>query len=669
MPNFPLNKSEILLNKQQAEYLLWNTLLGANGIVPKNLEADINLYVQTDLTASWLASNKDKQKAYQSGFEAFQQAYNNYISQYGDGTKSLAEIENYIKSIGSNPIKFLGDNGASQETIDAYRKIQANSSLVRAFQNYNVTEQNLTQAGYQFPKKEEVQSNAQKPANKTKPPAAPANANKGKFKVENPDNLPVVVIDVGHGWTGSENDTGAIVGATSEFQINQANAEILKGELEKKGFFVVLTSDVRTRENVGPGENFPSRYQVAKDNDAVMYISMHADSNDSKSQMGIITYYDDKEPEILVNRKKVNFSRDLACDISTSCSKTPKFIKKEDERDAPVAKIDKAGKKTAIYSIPSVLLEMGNMQNAEDLANMLNPEWQSQIFASMANAMAEYYTKNLGASKGPLVPLAQSESPVVNTTSTPTPPVTPSEPKFDENYTPSFSKSGDDNGIFSGVDKADFAKGALDFITQPNGTPVMNLFLLIFKAIGAIVGLFVGKKQGDAVANMGEEFKSEIMNQIVVANVEQAKSAGLDAENNRYSMTEDAYKRMLEFQENLIKDGSNFLLGKLTPATTEEQRNQIFAEFRDYMSKEIKEKFPKFSAKDYVEIPLEKDGKTAYFFEEGNKTKIVYLNPDELAMYGAGFSSKLEEVKKYEGIYWPVYNSEALPTQNSPSKN
>ncbi len=677
MPDPNLNKIEIQLNKQQAQFLLWNTLLGANGIIPRNLEADINYYEQltkeenplgSAIYTSVFSTDAEKKQAYNNGFDAFKGAYNRYIASYGDGTKSVQEIENYVKSIASNPIQFLRDNGASQEAIENFQKIQGNSKVLSAFQNYDIEKKDLINAGYKFPDevKQQPTTTSAKPAvtkQSPPPPTSPANASKGsEFKVENPENRPVIVIDVGHGWNGIRNHPGAEPEDKSgrrvkdkdgnlitEYQLNLKNSAILKEKLEEKGFFVVLTSDVRSPEKVKKGEDFSSRYQVAAQNDAALYISMHADANESRQPFGIIAYYDKDEP--LKNGK--NLSQQIAGSIA------PKALKKDDERRAPTAKKDNNGNKTAIYNIPAVLLEMGNTLNETDLANLQNEDWLNTTFSAMADNIAESYTNILGANKGALTPPQPTEVAAENQPDKPTqteaPQATENGPKFDEEYRPAFeNKSGSSGGIFDGVDKGDFGRQVLNFITEPNGTPVMNLFLMIFKAIGAIVGIFVGKNQGDAVANMGYEFKNEIITQIAVSIRSSAESLGLDVANKRYSMTEESFKKMTEFRDNLIDEGANFLKSKLTATTSEEDRKKIFEEFKNFMADKIKEKSPKFEVSDFVEILLEKDGKTAYFFEEGNKTKIVYLDPNELAKYGAELSKMPEEVKKYDGIYWPV---------------
>lgn len=108
----------------------------------------------------------------------------------------------------------------------------------------------------------------------------------------------VIVIDVGHGAVplGSLEDKryGAVNGfdtgyktkyknhEVTEFQVSLKNAELLRDFLEEKGFEVHLTTDKGERgKKISNAKNFASRFDIAKKYDADLYISIHANAQQS----------------------------------------------------------------------------------------------------------------------------------------------------------------------------------------------------------------------------------------------------------------------------------------------------------------------------------------------------------------------------------------------------
>lgn len=223
---------------------------------------------------------------------------------------------------------------------------------------------------------------------------------------------PVIVIDVGHGWTGERFDEGArrinsagevIQPEVCEYDLNVKHAQILKAKLEERGFEVFLTSDQELRSCEADIDNFDSRHKIAEDKNAVLYLSLHVDSYKADTPLGVRCYYDKNEKNVEAIKLSELMS-DWCCSIYDP-------IKKE-ERNAPIRKIYK-GIKTDIYHVPAVLIEMGNMQNQVDYLNMTNDKWLDETFESMANAV-KYKFGAKGAVKAPVEVLTPVSTPVNN---------------------------------------------------------------------------------------------------------------------------------------------------------------------------------------------------------------------------------------------------------------
>lgn len=173
----------------------------------------------------------------------------------------------------------------------------------------------------------------------------------------------VIVLDPGHGGS----DTGALSNdeQTEEKTITLSTAKKVKAELEKAGATVYLT---HTADELVPLADICT-YSEKKQAD--VFISLHADSTEYANEAtGITTYYYYGE------------EKSLAQSIANSFSDLP---------------LESRGVETGNYQVlrenlqPSVLVEMGYMNNDEDLSELTSDTYQQQIAESLTRALTDYF--------------------------------------------------------------------------------------------------------------------------------------------------------------------------------------------------------------------------------------------------------------------------------------
>lgn len=179
----------------------------------------------------------------------------------------------------------------------------------------------------------------------------------------------IIVIDAGHGGK----DSGATNNGILEKDITLKVATIVKNKLEADGAKVIMTRS---------GDTYPTledRVNIALQNYAEVFVSIHVNSATNTSAKGTETYYNVEG--------NVNVVEDeaLAKAINTQ------IVNNANMKDR--------GIKTANYYViknmllPSVLVELGFISNPEDLEKLTDSDYIEIFGNSIYNGIVEYYQK------------------------------------------------------------------------------------------------------------------------------------------------------------------------------------------------------------------------------------------------------------------------------------
>jgi N-acetylmuramoyl-L-alanine amidase len=228
---------------------------------------------------------------------------------------------------------------------------------------------------------------------------------------------PVVVIDPGHGGI----DPGAIgANNVAEKSIVLAVALQLKEALKKTHRYVVKmtrTDDVFV--------SLDKRLKYSADNNADLFISLHADSIEGKmlgdSIRGATIYTlsskaSDEQARIMAEKENAS---DLIAGVNSvdeNGSEEVKnilidLLKRETSNFSsdfshvlinklrPAITLARIPRKSAAFKVlkqthaPSVLIELGYMSNVKEEQEMMTVAWQSKVAAAIASAVQTYFNK------------------------------------------------------------------------------------------------------------------------------------------------------------------------------------------------------------------------------------------------------------------------------------
>ena len=240
------------------------------------------------------------------------------------------------------------------------------------------------------------------------PAAAPASA-----RSDTPaptSGPPVIVLDPGHG--GVDGGAFGVKGSVEKTIVFEFASE-LKAKLEAgHRFRVVMTRD---------GDQYVSlddRVKIARDANAALLISIHADTLNAAQEVSGTTVYTCSDRASDAEAARIA-DRENAADKSAGADAK--------DRDAGVADIlfDLKRRETRAYAhlfsrglvsrlqasgplnhnpersagfvvlkapdFPSVLVELGYLSNAADVANMTSPEWRGKATSAMAEAVERFF--------------------------------------------------------------------------------------------------------------------------------------------------------------------------------------------------------------------------------------------------------------------------------------
>lgn len=228
---------------------------------------------------------------------------------------------------------------------------------------------------------------------------------------------PIIVVDPGHGGI----DPGAVgVGAISEKAIVLAVAQQLKTALSQGGRY-----EVKMTRSTDVFVSLDRRLKFSADNDADLFISLHADSIEQQDFAEAIrgaTVYtlseraSDEQARVMAEKENAS---DLIAGLETGSGPAHDQVKNilidllkretsnfsADFSNVVAGKLGKSiamskdPQRSAAFKVlkqshaPSVLIELGYMSNSKDQQQMATASWQKQVASSIAAAVQTYFSK------------------------------------------------------------------------------------------------------------------------------------------------------------------------------------------------------------------------------------------------------------------------------------
>lgn len=255
---------------------------------------------------------------------------------------------------------------------------------------------------------------ASQPPRVAPPPAEPAGEGAPNA------GLPLVVIDPGHGGI----DSGAVTAnGDQEKAIVLEFAQTLAAKLTQSGRYSVLL----TRSD----DTFVSlsdRVRIARDAKAALFLSIHADTlSDPFGVRGATIYtLSEKASDADAERyaEKENRSdaiagvdltaepdevADILIDLTRRETKTfsTRFARQLVDEFRAAATLNKNPLRSAGFrvlraaDVPSVLLELGYLSNAQDAKLLLSPEWRDRTTDAVVRAVDAFFTARAGVAVTP----------------------------------------------------------------------------------------------------------------------------------------------------------------------------------------------------------------------------------------------------------------------------
>lgn len=248
-------------------------------------------------------------------------------------------------------------------------------------------------------------------------PIKPAAA-KGLPKISGPadDELPLVVIDAGHGG----HDPGAISphGGKREKDVTLAVAKAVRSEMLKSGRVRVALTRDDDKYLV-----LEDRYEIARRMNADLFISIHADSAENQEAGGATVYTlsevaSDRQAQRLAARENraniingVNLGETDANVSSILIDLTQRetmnvsadFAKLLLREAKPNMRLSSKSHRSASFIVlkapdtPSVLFETGYLTNADDVAFLSTANGQQRVARSIASAIQVHFARRLAS--------------------------------------------------------------------------------------------------------------------------------------------------------------------------------------------------------------------------------------------------------------------------------
>ena len=178
--------------------------------------------------------------------------------------------------------------------------------------------------------------------------------------------------------TGTETNDGTL----TEAQFNWDVAEDLVPRLERLGATVVLTR----HSNDGVGPCVDERVAIANRAHAAVALSIHADGNEAEGAHGFDVIH--PSPEEMIAPRMAGPSLNLAEDVRDALVAagvpTANYVGEE----GLDARSDLAGLNLA--QVPAVLVELGNMRNAEEATELEDRGYRHELAAALAAGIVSF---------------------------------------------------------------------------------------------------------------------------------------------------------------------------------------------------------------------------------------------------------------------------------------
>ncbi len=230
-------------------------------------------------------------------------------------------------------------------------------------------------------------------------------------------DLVTIVLDPGHGGP----DTGAIVNGVIEKDVALAFATGLAAKLEATGTFRIVMT--RSTDVFIP---LSERVRIAREADAALMVSIHADTLPETGDVGGATVYtvSDKASDAYAaqvaakeNAADATVGVDGQADTADVNDILFDLTRQETRAYSHVfartlvnywkvaGRLNKNPQRAAGFvvlkapDVPSVLLELGYLSNATDAASLTAPDWREKATGRMAEAIVAYFADRQGPAK------------------------------------------------------------------------------------------------------------------------------------------------------------------------------------------------------------------------------------------------------------------------------
>jgi N-acetylmuramoyl-L-alanine amidase len=217
----------------------------------------------------------------------------------------------------------------------------------------------------------------------------------------------VVVIDPGHGGK----DPGATGSANREKEITLAAARALRDQLEKSGRYkVVLTRD---SDVFIPLER---RVQIARQANADLFMSLHADAGADSSLRGATVYTLSEKGADRAQRQAIGRADWIDVDMPGQDESVNRILldltqRGTVNRSAAFAEVllRRMGERTQLLrrshrdagfvvllapDVPAALVELGFLTNREDERLLANPQHRKKLMEAVADAVDDYFLQD-----------------------------------------------------------------------------------------------------------------------------------------------------------------------------------------------------------------------------------------------------------------------------------